>query len=65
MELAEEIKRLEEDLKRQESESAVSSGVRKASRRWLSYDMGKAGEDMARRRSMIEKKKATIEGNQQ
>jgi len=65
MGLTEEIKRLEEDLKRQESQSAASSGVRKASRRWLSYEMVKAGEDMARRLSMIEKKKATVEGNQQ
>jgi uncharacterized small protein (DUF1192 family) len=65
MGLTEEIKRLEEDLERQESQSAASSGVRKVSKMWLSYEIGKAGEDMARRRSMIEKKKAAVEGNQQ
>jgi hypothetical protein len=46
--LTEEIKQLEEDMKRQEFQNATPSGSRKANRRCLSYKMGETSENMAR-----------------
>lgn len=61
--MTEEIKLLEEELQRQESQRMALLANKRASRTWITRQMGRAAEDIGRRRSVIEERKASCEGN--